>query len=92
MSWGSSQLDVGDETLLYYGGYAKGHKTFTDRQIGIARFKRDRYVAQVADAATTVTTKPLDLSGVRALSLNAELPVTGSAEARVVRWRSLSTG
>lgn len=50
MAWGDEQLIVGDETFIYYGGYKQGHKIerFTERQIGLARMPRDRYVARQA--------------------------------------------
>ena len=49
MTWMSGALPVGDEVFFYYGGYARGHKVAaaTERQIGLARMKRDRYVALV---------------------------------------------
>jgi hypothetical protein len=52
MAWADCQLIVGDETRLYYGGYARGHKIerFTERQLGLARMPRDRYVARRAGA------------------------------------------
>jgi len=51
MAWGDEQVVVGDETFIYYGGYARGHKInrFEERQIGLARIPRDRYVAREAD-------------------------------------------
>ena len=47
MSWMSAALPVGDEVFFYYGGYARGHKIAptTERQVGLARMKQDRYVA-----------------------------------------------
>jgi hypothetical protein len=38
---------MGDEMFFYYGGYARGHKVEQSklRQIGLARMKRDRYLA-----------------------------------------------
>ena len=47
MTWMSAALPVGDEVFFYYGGYARGHKIAptTERQIGLARMKKDRYVA-----------------------------------------------
>src|SRR5687768_10203291 len=56
MAWIDCQLPVGDEVYLYYGGYARGHKVerFAERQIGLARMPRDRYVARVAGAADAV--------------------------------------
>jgi hypothetical protein len=47
MTWTGYTLTVKDELYLYYGGYARGHKIEPgrERQIGLARMKRDRYVA-----------------------------------------------
>jgi hypothetical protein len=73
MAWGDEQLVVGDTTLIYYGGYARGHKVarFTERQIGLARMPRDRYVAREADLNPgRLLTKPLLLKG-KALTVNA---------------------
>ena len=49
MAWMSGVLPVGDEVFCYFGGYARGHKVAaaTERQIGLARLGRDRYVALV---------------------------------------------
>jgi hypothetical protein len=50
MSWISSQLIVGDETFCYYAGARSGHKVnpATERQIGLARMRRDGYVSRDA--------------------------------------------
>jgi hypothetical protein len=50
MAWADCQLLVGDKLHVYYGGYARGHKIerFTERQIGLVRTDRDRYVARAA--------------------------------------------
>jgi hypothetical protein len=47
MTWIGAAVPVGDEVFFYYGGYARGHKVApqTERQIGLARMKRDRYLA-----------------------------------------------
>jgi hypothetical protein len=47
MTWIGATLPVGDEVYFYYGGYARGHKVAaqSERQIGLARMRRDRYVA-----------------------------------------------
>jgi hypothetical protein len=47
MTWADSQIIVGDRVYLYYGGYRWGHKAdmYTERQIGLARMPRDRYVS-----------------------------------------------
>ena len=45
-AWIDEQLPVGDEVYLYYGGYKWGHKhnRFAERQIGLVKMPRDRYV------------------------------------------------
>lgn len=51
-AWIDEQLPVGEEVFLYYGGYKNGHKVnrFEERQIGLVKMKRDRYVAREAGA------------------------------------------
>lgn len=75
MSWIDCQLPVGDELFLYYGGYARGHKVerFTERQIGLARMPRDRYVARRAGSDVgTLRTPPL-LLDLPELTVNATI-------------------
>ena len=57
MTWVGSTLAVGDELYLYYAGYRWGHKLnrSQDRQIGLVKLRRDRYVARHAGAATRGT-------------------------------------
>jgi len=72
MTWGDYQLITGDATYIYYGGYARGHKVerFTERQIGLARMKRDRYVSRSAgNKECHLQTHKLVLSGA-AMTLN----------------------
>jgi hypothetical protein len=72
-AWGADQLTVGDETFVYYCGYAHGHKVnrFNERQFGLARMPRDRYVAREADINRgTLITKPLILNG-SSITVNA---------------------
>ena len=74
MSWIDCQLPVGNEVYLYYGGYARGHKVerFTERQIGLVRLARDRYVAREANETPGVLrTPPVVLNG-DTLTLNAD--------------------
>lgn len=74
MCWTGYVLPVGEELFLYYGGYARGHKIepSKERQIGLARMKRDRYVALNAGAkAGTLRTKPFILEG-RRITVNAD--------------------
>jgi hypothetical protein len=74
MAWIDCQLPVGDEVHLYYGGYARGHKInrFEERQIGLVRMKRDRYVALVAEREPgLLRTPPVVIEG-RRLLLNVD--------------------
>jgi hypothetical protein len=76
MTWVGGALPVGDEVYFYYGGYARGHKVAagTERQIGLARMKRDRYVALAPQRDTGVLrTKPFLAAGER-LTLNVRAP------------------
>lgn len=75
MAWGDEQIIVGDETFIYYGGYARGHKVarFDERQIGLARMPRDRYVAREADLNLgTLITKPVILNA-GSMTVNAKV-------------------
>jgi hypothetical protein len=83
-AWGTNQLAVGDETYLYYAGYARGHKVdrYNERQIGLARMPRDRYVAREADINMGRSiTKPLILNG-SSITVNAY--VVGEMRVRLV--------
>src|SRR5205823_13685016 len=74
-TWGDCQLPAGDEVYLYYGGYARGHKVerFKERQIGLARMQRDRYVAHTAGREEgRLTTPPLLLQATR-MTVNAKV-------------------
>lgn len=84
MAWVDCQLPVGDEVYLYYGGYRNGHKGdltgVRDRQIGLARMARDRYVARETNTdhpgvrgLGRLLTPKLILEGARlTLNVNAE--------------------
>jgi hypothetical protein len=74
MAWADCQLPLGDEVLVYYGGYARGHKVerFTERQIGLVRLRRDRYVAwEAGDEEASLRTPLLTLEG-KGLGLNVD--------------------
>ncbi len=78
MTWADCQCPVDDEVFIYYGGYARGHKVerFTERQIGLARMKRDRYVAlRAASESAKLRTKPVKWKG---LSLTVNATVRGA--------------
>ena len=74
MAWIDEQVPVGDEVYLYYGGYARGHKInrFEERQIGLVRMPRDRYVAwEAGDTEGGFRTPVFQWQG-RGLSLNVD--------------------
>jgi hypothetical protein len=85
MTWGDCLLPVGEEVFIYYGGYARGHKVerFTERQIGLARLKQDRYVSRDAGADGGSLRTPLVYFGEASdLAVNAE--VAGELRIRVL--------
>ncbi|NUN97997.1 MAG: hypothetical protein HUU16_17675 [Candidatus Omnitrophica bacterium] len=73
MVWGDCQLPVGDEIFIYYGGYKRGHKVnrFVERQIGLARMMRDRYVARRADREQATLRTPARILQASGLTLNS---------------------
>lgn len=74
MSWIGSAVPVGDEVYLYYAGYRWGHKYHhsVDRQLGLVKMKRDRFVARQAKAQPgTMTTPTVTIDG-DALKLNVD--------------------
>lgn len=81
-AWIDEQVPVGDEVYLYYAGYKRGHKVnrFEERQIGLVKMKRDRYVARAADAAGGSFRTPLVILDAATMTLNLE---AAGGEARV---------
>jgi hypothetical protein len=76
MAWIGSATPVDDDVYLYYAGYRWGHKYkhSVDRQIGLVKAKRDRFVARVAgEKRGTLATIPLTLGG-ESLALNVDAP------------------
>lgn len=72
VTWIDSAVQVGEYLYLYYGGYRWGHKynQTTDRQIGLARIKVDRFVARSANnEGGTLRTRLLTFDAAR-ISLN----------------------
>lgn len=74
MAWVSSVVPVGDEVYVYYAGYRWGHKyqRSIDRQVGLVKTKRDRYVARQAGAATGLITTPLLTLEAESMTLNID--------------------
>ncbi len=87
MSWGDAQVITDQETLIYYGGYKRGHKVnrTKERQLGLARMPRDRYVSRLAGPNFgRLFTKPLVLTA-RSLTVNAN--VRGEGRVRLLDSR-----
>jgi hypothetical protein len=86
-AWVDCQVPVGDEVYLYYGGYARGHKAerFRERQVGLAKMKRDRYVSWDADFGEgRLTTAAAELTA-KSMTVNADiLGFHGSLRVRVL--------
>lgn len=83
-AWLDEQLPVGDEVLLYYGGYKWGHKhnRFEERQIGLVKMQQDRYVARTAGEKIGVLRTPLVTLQGSAMTLNAN--AGGKIEVRLL--------
>ena len=74
MAWVGSATPVKDELYLYYAGYRWGHKYrhSVDRQIGLVKQKRDRFVAhQAGESGGTILTPWVVLGG-ESLALNVD--------------------
>jgi hypothetical protein len=85
MGWISTSTPVGDETYLYYAGIRWGHKyqRSIDRQIGLLKVKRDRYVARKAGAqGGLLMTHPLTLTA-DAMTINAVVENGGEIRVQV---------
>ncbi|HNQ90601.1 MAG TPA: hypothetical protein PKM73_18460 [Verrucomicrobiota bacterium] len=85
-AWIDEQVPVGDDVHLYYGGYRRGHKVnrFEERQIGLVRIRRDRYVAREAGTVEGTLTTPLLLVRASALTLNVRVPPGGHVRVQVL--------
>jgi hypothetical protein len=83
-AWIDYQVPVEDEVYLYYGGYKNGHKMnrFEERQIGLVRMPRDRYVSREAGAkGGTLLTPTVVLAGNK-MTVNAA--VKGELRVRIL--------
>jgi hypothetical protein len=72
MAWVGSSAAVGDELYLYYAGYRWGHKYHhsIDRQIGVVKMQRDRFVARRAGETPGSLVTPLVTIDAESLALN----------------------
>jgi hypothetical protein len=73
-AWIDEQVPVGDEVWLYYGGYQRGHKVnrFEERQIGLLKMKRDRYVARESGPSGGSFRTPLVIVAADAMTLTVD--------------------
>ncbi len=83
-AWIDCQTPVGKEVFLYYGGYKNGHKVnrFEERQIGMVRILRDRYVSRDAEASEGVLRTPPVILAAGEMTLNAK--VDGRLQVRLL--------
>jgi hypothetical protein len=74
MAWIGSTVPVDDEVYLYYAGYRWGHKYHhsVDRQIGLVKIPRDRFVARQAGEQEGSIVTPLLTLDAEALTLNVD--------------------
>lgn len=82
VAWLSRPLRVGDELFFYYGGYNKGHKAFTDRQLGLAKLRYDGFASWDAASTGGILRTPPVLIDSKQLTLNAD--VAGELRVRLV--------
>ena len=84
-AWIDEQVPVGDEVYLYYGGYRRGHKVnrFEERQIGLAKMKRDRYAGREAGPSGGRFITPLVTFNAEVLTLNTDAPA-GEVRVQVI--------
>lgn len=83
-AWLDFQLPVGDEVFIYYGGYKSGHKVnrFEERQIGLVRILKDRYVARDAGPKEGLLRTPPVILAADKMCLNAK--VDGRLQVRLL--------
>ena len=88
----SSPVVLDEEIRFYYGGYGQGATGADDNDqisgIGLATMPRDRFasvepMAQIGQ----ITLKPIDLSGVKSITVNADAGAGGSIAAELLDAR-----
>jgi hypothetical protein len=85
VTWIDSSVIVGDEVFLYYAGYRWGHKfnRFVDRQLGMVKVARDRFVARQAGPAGGRITTPVVTLAASQMTLNIDAQA-GEVRAQIV--------
>lgn len=74
MAWVGSAVPVNDEVYLYYSGYRWGHKYHhsVDRQLGLVKVPRDRFIARRAGPQGGTFATPLIKLNAEAMTLNVD--------------------
>jgi hypothetical protein len=74
MAWIGTSTPVGDELYMYYAGYRWGHKYqhSVDRQFGLVKTARDRFVARRATQQGGKLTTPAVILAGDKLALNVD--------------------
>jgi hypothetical protein len=85
MAWIGGVIPVGDEDFIYYGGYKQGHKVnpTKERQLGLARMPRDRFVSRDSAKGTSGILKTISLRPPKTDALKIRLNATVGGEIRV---------
>ena len=73
MAWVADMITVGDEEYIYYAGYMKGHKNFTDRTLNIARLRKDGFVSRDAGEEWGQLLTPMVRMDADRLTVNAKV-------------------
>ena len=84
VAWLDFQLQMGEKTYIYYGGYKYGHKldARTQRCIGMMKIQRDRYVSRDAGAEGGTLLTPVLVTTAEGITVNAS--VDGELKVRVL--------
>jgi len=73
MAWIGECITVGDEEFLYYGGYAKGHKFYSDRSIGLSTLRKNGFVSRDAGSQLGRLRTPPVLIAAKKMTVNAKV-------------------
>ena len=84
MAWVGDCVTVGDEELVYYCGYSTGHKV-GDRQIGVARLRKNGFVSRDAGDREGLLRTPLAIWEGAGMTVNAK--VRGELRVRLLDRR-----
>ena len=81
MAWVGDVITVGDKELIYFGGYAEGHKV-GQRRLGVATLRKDGFVSyDTTSAEGILCTRPFTWAA-KQLTVNAT--VRGELRARLL--------